>query len=212
MSKRKNISNMHRGLSGRRLAAAAGEQGFTMIEMLVSIVVLTVIMAGMFAFLWGASKHWQTAQGAADVNENARLGLNRMTRELRQGSVITAAATDEVSFDVNFGTADETITYGFTAGEGGAAGSVWRETSLDPGQRLTLMDNVEDIVFEYFGNDYRCDAPPKDGKVTYQEIQDCDIGSLASIARVDLTLTMRAGTDPSRVFLGQAWLRNRLVQ
>lgn len=211
MSKRKNIGNMHRGLSGRRPAAAAGEQGFTMIEMLVSIVVLTVIMAGMFAFLWGASRHWQTAQGAADVNENARLGLNRMTRELRQGSVITDAATDEVSFEVNFGTADETITYGFRLGEDGEAGSVWRETSLDPGQQLTLMDNVESIEFTYYGNDYRCDANG-DGRVTYEEIQGCDIGSLASIARVDITLTMRAGTDPERVFLGQAWLRNRIVQ
>lgn len=210
MSKRENIVNPPLHLMGAAAARGSGERGFTMIELLVSIMVLAVIMAGMFAFLWGASKHWQTGQNMADVNENARMGLNRMTRELRQSSEITTASTNEVVFDVNFGTADETVTYGFTAG-GNGAGTVWRETSLEAGQQLALMENVESVEFVYYGNDYRCDSDG-DGKVTYAEIQGCPNGSTDMIARVDIVLTMRAGNNPSQVFLGQAWLRNRVVQ
>lgn len=187
------------------------QKGFTMVELLVSIGILTVIMAGMFAFLWGASTHWQTGQNMADINENARLGLNRMTREIKQSSEIIEASTSQLQFDVNFGTYDETITYGFTPGYGSAPGTVWRETSLEPGQQLTLMDDVDSITFTYFGNDYRCDED-QNGTVTYSEVIGCEIGSTATIARVDIALSMRADSSPTKVFLGQAWLRNRVVQ
>src|SRR3990170_5042492 len=83
-----------RGLFFRMHCIPKKEHGFTLVEMLVSISILTVIMAGMFSFLWGASTHWTTAQNSAEVTENARLGLNRMTRELKQASYITSAAAD----------------------------------------------------------------------------------------------------------------------
>ena len=182
-----------------------------MVELLVSIGIFTVIMAGMFAFLWGASLHWQTGQNMADINENARLGLNRMTREIKQSSEITEASTSQVQFDVNFGTYDETVTYGFTPGYGGEPGTLWRESSLESGQQLILMDNVDSVTFEYFGNDYRCDED-QNGTVTYSEVTACDIDSASIIARVDIALSMRADSSPTKVFLGQAWLRNRVVQ
>ena len=137
------------------------ERGFTMIEMLVSISILSVVMAAMFAFLWGASKYWQSGQDVSDVTENARLGLNRMTRELKQGSVVNLAdeINNKVVFTVNFGDGDgdETVTYGFTPGTGGDEGFVWR-TSSAGSQPVTLVNNVDAAKFVFYGNDYRCDA------------------------------------------------------
>lgn len=190
---------------------AGDESGFTLIELLVSILILSVIMTGMFMFLWGASSHWQTGQATADVNENARLGLNRMTREMRQGTQVTEAQTGEVAFSVDFGAGDgaETVTYSFEAGGGGAPGRVWRSTSTSSGS-VTLIDDVESVEFSYYGNDYRCDGDT-DGEVTYVELQACSQAPLTEIARVDIELTMRAGGGAPQIFLGQAWLRNRTI-
>lgn len=174
-----------------------------------SVLILSVLMAGAFLFLWGASSHWQTGQATADVNDNARLGLNRMTRELRQGTQVTAAQSNEVSFTVDFGAGDgvETVTYSFEPGVGGEPGKVFRSTSVGGGE-VALMDNVESVGFTYYGNDYRCDDNA-DGEITYTELQDCSATPLAKIARVDIELTMKASGGTSQVFFGQAWLRNR---
>ena len=138
-----------------------------MVEMLVSIsILLGAIMAAMFAFLWGVSKYWDAGRNSADMTDNARIGLNRMTRELKQASVVTSAQTTGVSFIVNFGTADETITYGFTPGSGGQPGIVWRSTSTAPGQQVTLVNGVEAAEFIFYGNDYTGDTPPDEGTST----------------------------------------------
>lgn len=200
-------------LKYKRLASQAaspgGEGGFTLIELLVSVLILSVLMAGAFLFLWGASSHWQTGQATADVNDNARLGLNRMTRELRQGTQVTAAQTNELSFTVDFGAGEgvETVTYSFEPGAGGETGTVLRSTSAISGEAV-LMDNVESVEFTYYGNDYRCDDDA-DGEISYAEVQDCSATPLAKIARVDIELTMKATGGTSQVFFGQAWLRNR---
>lgn len=191
------------------------DQGFTLIEMLVSISILTVIMAGMFSFLWGASKHWSTAQNAAEVTENARLGLNRMTRELKQATEVTTAETHRLSFKVNFGTGAESITYGFTPGYTGHPGSIWRSTSTAPGQEVTLVNDVQNDaqipLFTYYGNDYKCDTELANGIVTWSELQACSASPASKIARVDISLTLATGSENGQTFVEQAWLRNRVT-
>lgn len=187
------------------------DQGFTLIELLVSISILTVIMAGMFTFLWGASKHWNTAQSSAEVTENARSGLNRMTRELKQATVITIAQTSELSFTVNFGTGGETITYGFTPGYTDHPGSMWRSTSTAPGQQVILVNDVQSMQFSYYGNDYKCDTELADGIITWSELQACSISPATKIARVDISLTLAKGSENGQTFVDQAWLRNRVT-
>ncbi|MHB9112705.1 MAG: prepilin-type N-terminal cleavage/methylation domain-containing protein [Thermoleophilia bacterium] len=184
------------------------EHGFTLVEMLVSISILSVIMAGMFSFLWGASTHWSTAQSTAEATENARLGLNRMTRELKQSSNITSASADQVTFRANFGAGTETITYGHTPGSVGDTGTVWRSTSASPGE-LTLINDVESMQFTYYGNDYKCDIGIADGIVYWSELQACSTSPVTKIARVDISLILRAGNNSSQTFVEQAWLRNR---
>ena len=187
------------------------DQGFSLIEMLVSISILTVIMAGMFSFLWGASKHWNTAQSSAGVTDNARLGLNRMTRELKQATNVTTAQTNQLSFRVNFGTGAETITYGFTPGYTGHPGSIWRGTSTASGQQVTLVNDVRSMQFSYYGNDYKCDTGIADGIVTWSELQACSASPASKIARVDISLTLATGSENGQIFVEQAWLRNRVT-
>lgn len=200
----------NRSLSFRlRFDLKKEDQGFTLIEMLVSISIFTVIMAAMFAFLWGASIHWNTAQSSAEVTDNARLGLNRMTRELKQAINVTSAQTSQISFTDNFGTGVETITYGFTPGSTGHPGSMWRSTSTASGQQMTLVNDVQSMQFSYFGNDYKCDTGIADGIVTWSELQSCSASPASKIARVDISLTLATDSENGQTFVEQAWLRNR---
>jgi prepilin-type N-terminal cleavage/methylation domain-containing protein len=184
---------------------ASRQTGFTMIEMLVSITVLSVVMIGMFSFLWGASTYWRNGEDSADLTENARQGLNRMTRELNQASVVTVAGTAQVSFSVDFGDGQQTIAYGYGDGTEGS-GLIWR--SVNGGEQLTLINNVGSVSFDYYGNDYRCDSD-NDSQVTYSELALCQTDPLSHIARVDVNLDMRSGSNPTQSFVAQSWLRNR---
>lgn len=205
------IHKKHRKDPWRNRDCERSEEGFTLIELLVSIGIFSVIMAGMFSFLWGVSAHWQTGQDIADATENARLGLNRMTRELRQASVITTAGSTSVSFNVDFGSGPETVTYSYTPGsesEGTANGTIWRTSTASSGE-VALIDGVESVQFSYFGNNYRCDTDT-DGIITESEIYGCSDTPLNEIAEVDINLVMNAGDRTSKTFDAQAWLRNRV--
>ncbi len=182
------------------------ESGFTLIEILVTLMVFTVVMTGMFGFLWGVTHNWRTGKDSADVTENARQGLNRMTRELMQASQVTEADPTRVSFAVNFGDGWQTITYAFQPSANGSPGTIWRSSSTAPGQS-TLINGVDHVQFAYYGNDFRCDANG-DGVIDYSEILGCG-GSVAMIARVDIQLTLSAGNSAPQSFVQQSWLRNR---
>lgn len=194
----------------RQRRGLAATEGFTLVEMLVSMLILSVVMSAIFAFLWSASSYWQAGQASADVTENARLGLNRMTRELKQASQITSATANEMVFKVNFnnGVGVETVTYRFTPGSNGSPGTVSRDSDIST--EVTLMENVKFAQFDYYGNDYRCDSN-KDGKIEIGELASCSSTPTDKIVRVDITLTMPNGkrADQPLVFVGQAWLRNR---
>jgi len=194
-------------ISGRDSA-----DGFTLIEILVSMGILTVVMAAIFAFLWGASSYWRVGQNTADVTENARMGLNRMTREIKQSSNVLSASASEVSFTVDFGAGAETVTYGFAPGSpgSGSSGTIWRTSSISP-EAETLVNNVDSVQYDYYGNDYRCDLSPTDGLVTMTELQGCVTNPISKIARVDITMNLSAGGGSQQSFVGQAWLRNRNV-
>jgi prepilin-type N-terminal cleavage/methylation domain-containing protein len=184
------------------------QEGFSMVEMLVSMGILTVIMAGMLTFLLGTSRNWQSNQDTAETIDNARIGLNRMTREIRQSTNVTAAAADSVTFVADFGDGEETITYSYVEGEGSEPGQIWRASSVAASDSV-LVEKVDDAVFDFYGSDYRCDSSG-DGIVTYSELQNCDASPEALIARVDIALYLSSGDD-TREFVGQAWLRNRTL-
>lgn len=184
------------------------QQGFTLIEILVSLGILTVIMAAMLSFLFGTSRNWQSSQDTAEAVDNARIGLNRMTREIRQATNVTDAEPESVTFVTDFGSGPETITYRFEAGVGSDPGRIWRESSAAASDSV-LVEQASSANFDYFGSDYRCDTSG-DGIIAYSELQACSGTPEAMIARVDITLHLDSG-DSVREFVGQAWLRNRLI-
>ena len=74
------------------------QRGFTLTELMVACAVMGIVMAGIFtlqqqgqlAYLWGASR--------VEVQQNARLALDVMTRELRSALTVTNCAATTIAF------------------------------------------------------------------------------------------------------------------
>ena len=66
------------------------DAGFTLIEMLVAMMLLGALGTVFMTTVLGAQSSARATSSAQDLNEEARLALNRMARELRQATAITA--------------------------------------------------------------------------------------------------------------------------
>lgn len=71
--------------------AGAAQDGFTLAEMLVVLAILGIVLAGLTVLVNGALKSQSDQTNRAQVQQDARLGLDKMRREIRCASDITAA-------------------------------------------------------------------------------------------------------------------------
>ena len=83
------------GLLRRIEAVRRGEAGFTLVEVLVGLILMAILGTFFLSVVFGANNSAKArvtddTTGAVDLNEEARLALNRMARELRQATVISA--------------------------------------------------------------------------------------------------------------------------
>ena len=170
------------------------EAGFTIVEMLVAIVVFSAVMALSMPVLLTTSRSVDTTKAINDANEEARLALNRMSRELRQASEITGATVfttgpyagtgyvSSLTFGVDFngnGTIDpnavdaEVLTYQFAPDASGAGNGKIQLVANDPSGvsvvRPILAGNVSDFHFELRSSLWQCDTNG-DGVTTWQEV------------------------------------------
>lgn len=77
------------------------EGGFTLVEVLVSLSIFAAVSAGILGVLFSATNGSATARRVVGISEQGRLGLNRMVRDTREGSVIDWVASDRRSFEVH---------------------------------------------------------------------------------------------------------------
>lgn len=73
----------------RRLPPMQEEDGFTLIEMLVAMTMGVVVMGGVVILLIGAMRSQPRLDKQATNVQTARYALERMTRELRNGVLVT---------------------------------------------------------------------------------------------------------------------------
>lgn len=77
---------------------ARAEPGFAITELIVVCGLLTVVLGAVVLFLDTTVKLAPEAQERAHVVDEARGGVERMTRELRQGSAATLISPQEITF------------------------------------------------------------------------------------------------------------------
>lgn len=170
------------------------DSGFTLVELLVASVMFFVILAAIATVVSTTSSSADTTRQTNDLNEQARLALNRITRELRQAQEIeevkvVGTRITGLTFTADFngnGTIDtspadpERLTYCWdTTGRrllltpDVGAGMPCDNTSALP----ILSSDVQDLDIQLHSNLWQYDGscagnPTPDGYVTWQEL-DC---------------------------------------
>jgi type II secretory pathway pseudopilin PulG len=152
---------------------AQREDGYTLIEVLFSFVLLMLVTSGFYVLLFSQQQAGVVAQSVAGIAEETRLGFGRMVRDTREGDVLTAASPTSYTVKVNFdgdsvyetpnqNGDDEILTYTYDSG----AATITVNGSV-------LMTGVAPIpgqdVFSYSSNNLEYDWG-SDGKTTWQDL------------------------------------------
>lgn len=75
-------------LIGRARRRARGEQGFTLVEMTITLSLLLVVLAVFFGVLVSVQNAVARQGGRSDSNDQARLAVEELDRQIRSGDVV----------------------------------------------------------------------------------------------------------------------------
>ena len=65
------------------------QKGFSLIELMVVVVILSLIILGLVTFFTGGVRSWITGQNQLSAQRNARQAIDQMVREIREGNNFT---------------------------------------------------------------------------------------------------------------------------
>jgi hypothetical protein len=83
-----------------------GQKGYSAVELLIAAAMTVILMAGVFTIVQQGQNAYLFGAARAEVQQTARGALDRIARELRMGSAVTAATASSVTFRF----VDETAT------------------------------------------------------------------------------------------------------
>ncbi len=152
----------------------AGEEGFSLVETLVAVLVFSVVSVAFLQVLISQQRGVDMTRTVTRLTDEARLGFNRMIRDAREGDALSAASPTSFTVKVNYDgngvyenpTASgvyEILTYAYDP----AAATITLNGSV-------LMTNVYPIapgvdIFTYSSNNLEYDWGG-DGLVTWLDV------------------------------------------
>jgi prepilin-type N-terminal cleavage/methylation domain-containing protein len=147
------------------------ERGFTLAELLAVCAVLGLLMAGLFVTLQQGQSAYLFGAGRVEVQQNARVALDRLLRELRTATLVTTATPNDVGFTYLDGTKTlVTVEYSLTGK------SLQRNQTVPAlgGQPAVLVGGVSALT------------------VTYYDINDVAGATAANTRAVEIQITTQA--------------------
>ena len=90
----------------KRIKLKINRKGFSLIEMMVALGILSLIIIGLVTFFSGGTRAWVTGQYQLEAQRNARLAMDRMVREIREGTSIdeiSSNTTIKINYLASFG-------------------------------------------------------------------------------------------------------------
>ena len=87
-------------------------KGFSLIEMMVALGILSLIIIGLVTFFSGGTRAWVTGQYQLEAQRNARFAIDRMVKEIREGNNFAIGAGNDsvtISYLSSFG--KDPVTY-----------------------------------------------------------------------------------------------------
>jgi len=119
------------------------QKGMTIIELMVTMVILSIIILGLVVFFSGGVRSWITGQYQLEAQRNARQAMESMVREIRHGEIIKKVGSTPTSivFNTPFNGSPD-IRYHLNTG----TGILYRNTT-NP-----IIDDVLSLSFAYLDN------------------------------------------------------------
>ncbi len=198
-------------MSWLRVARRGEDSGFSLVELLVAMTLLSVLLGIVTATIASQAKAGDEIHQLNDVNEEARLTLTRFSHELREAQTldhvdlytadppghpgyVTAGYARSLTFSADFNAngviepdaADpEQLTYSFVPNAGGTDNGQIQLTATDgtgsPVIRPVLSAYVSDFHLELRSSQWQCDTNG-DGVTTWQELDtNTNVGSSSSV-------------------------------
>ena len=153
------------------MRAMLDERGYTLAELLTAMAVLGLMLAGLFLTLQAGQGTYLYGAGRVEVQQNARVALERMLRELRTASSIATAGGNDVKFTYLDDTGTSvTVEYSL-------AGTSLQRNQTVPviaGQPATLVGGLNNFT------------------VTYYDINNNATTTAANVYAVDISITTKS--------------------
>ena len=112
-------------------------KGFSLIEMMVALGILSLIIIGLVTFFSGGTRAWVTGQYQLEAQRNARFAMDRMVREIREADyIVNSSISSSIDFHTPF---HGNISYSLSGND------------LKRGSN-TVINNVQTLDFSYFDN------------------------------------------------------------
>lgn len=148
------------------------ESGISLTEVLVFALLLTLVLAAVYSLLASGIGSWGRGETAIELQQNARLAMDRMIREIRIAHKIVNARVIRDGNEIKFPTTVEEISfikddsngdgvYNVTNDKilgyriGGSSGATLVRRVLNPGETVAvsnpLAEYVEELNFRFFG-------------------------------------------------------------
>lgn len=126
-------------------------KGFSLIELMVVLVILSLIILGLVTFFTGGARSWIKGQSQLQAQRDARQAMDRMVREIRESDHIEDSSTpSSIDFHTPF---DGYISYSLL------------DSYLKRGSN-PVINNVQSLVFTYFDNSGNLVDPPDSDKIS----------------------------------------------
>ena len=198
-----------------------GEQGFTLMEIMVSVGIFSIVSAMLFIAFIQSTEYYNKGQRKAAVIQQARNSMELMSRNIREASSISVASTNTITYvqydyDSDSNNADDTVKYSVEAN--GGVNRIRKDVNSAFKRHLTdTVVNVNSLTFEYFSTDTNLDTN-SDGLADGTEIDTWGNGDstlngteLGKINYVKINLTVdktAMGETSSTDLVTSVYLRN----
>lgn len=103
----------------------SGERGFTLVEMLTALVITSAMFTAIYGVYASGLVAWFRSEDQLQVEENLRIGIDRLMRELRQAEYIESFAYDPAFPDRT----SETLTFYLLTRDQGETGPTVKRVS-----------------------------------------------------------------------------------
>jgi len=121
-------------------------KGFTLIELMVVVAVLSFVILGLVTLFTGGVRSWFKGQSQLTSQRNARQAMEYMVREIRHGEEIVSGNSNEVTVSIPSLESNPAYQVKYSW-----SGTAW--DSLFRNNTNSITDNVLNLTFVYYSND-----------------------------------------------------------